>query len=191
MDVKPVINVVGIQCQPKVDEKFNIWYDQTHIPMLLKFGGLRGATRYKILKPSEEYPQYLAIYEFNSKQAFEEYRASPELTAALDKQLEIGLEGFSADDLKPLVVAYEPVWAIGTGKTATSVQAQEVHRFLREKIEKNFGNILAKSIRILYGGSVKPDNINELMHMSDVDGALVGGASLDAETFSKIVHFKN
>lgn len=88
MDVKPVINVVGIQCQPEVEEKFNTWYDQTHIPMLLKFRGLRGATRYKILKPSEEYPQYLAIYEFNSQLAFEEYRASPELTAALDKQLE-------------------------------------------------------------------------------------------------------
>ncbi len=118
-------------------------------------------------------------------------READETFSVLDKQLEIGLEGFSADDLKPLVIAYEPVWAIGTGKTATSVQAQEVHRFLREKIEKSFGNILAKSIRILYGGSVKPDNINELMNMSDVDGALVGGASLDAETFSKIVHFKN
>lgn len=119
----------------------------------------------------------------------ETQRESGETFSVLDKQLAMGLEGFSADDLKTLVIAYEPVWAIGTGKTATSAQAQEVHRFLREKIEKSFGNILAKSIRILYGGSVKPDNVKELMDMSDVDGALVGGASLNAETFSKIVHF--
>lgn len=86
METKPVINIVGIQCQPEVEQKFNTWYNQTHIPILLKFRGLIEATRYKILKPSEQYPQYLAIYEFNSQQAFEEYRASPELTAALDRQ---------------------------------------------------------------------------------------------------------
>jgi triosephosphate isomerase len=92
--------------------------------------------------------------------------------------------------LQRLVIAYEPVWAIGTGKTATSGQAQEVHQFLRSMVEKSFGNMLAKSIRILYGGSVKPNNIKELMAMPDVDGALVGGASLDPETFSKLVRFK-
>ena len=89
METKPVINVVGIQCQPEVEEKFNTWYNQTHIPMLLKFKGLRGVTRYKILKPSEEYPEYLAIYEFDSRQAFEEYQTSPELAAALDEMQEI------------------------------------------------------------------------------------------------------
>ena len=120
----------------------------------------------------------------------EKERESKNTFSVLDKQVKKGLEDFSADNLKRLVIAYEPVWAIGTGKTATSEQAQEVHRFLRSVLEKSFGNMLAKSIRILYGGSVKPSNIAELMAMPDVDGALVGGASLDPETFSKIVHFK-
>jgi len=120
----------------------------------------------------------------------EKERESKNTFSVLDKQLKMGLEDFSSDDLKGLVIAYEPVWAIGTGKTATSEQAQEVHQFLRSVLEKSFGNILAKSIRILYGGSVKPNNIAELMTMPDVDGALVGGASLDPETFSKIVHFR-
>jgi triosephosphate isomerase len=109
--------------------------------------------------------------------------------SVLDKQIKMGLEGFLSEDLKYLIIAYEPVWAIGTGKTATSGQAQEVHHFLRSLLKKNFGKNLAGSIRILYGGSVKPDNIAELMSMPDIDGALVGGASLDPETFSKIVHF--
>ena len=120
----------------------------------------------------------------------EKERESKNTFSVLDKQLKMGLEDFSSDDLKRLVIAYEPVWAIGTGKTATSEQAQEVHQFLRSVLEKSFGNMLAKSIRILYGGSVKPNNITELMAMPDVDGALVGGASLDPETFSKIVRFK-
>jgi len=120
----------------------------------------------------------------------EKERESKNTFSVLDKQVKKGLEDFSADNLKRLVIAYEPVWAIGTGKTATSEQAQEVHQFLRSVLEKSFGNMLAKSIRILYGGSVKPNNIAELMAMPDVDGALVGGASLDPETFSKIVHFK-
>jgi len=119
----------------------------------------------------------------------EKERESKETFSVLDKQVKKGIEGFSSDDLETLVIAYEPVWAIGTGKTATTDQAQEVHQFLRSLIEKSFGNMLAKSIRILYGGSVKPNNIAELMAMPDIDGALVGGASLDPETFSKIVHF--
>ena len=120
----------------------------------------------------------------------EKEQESKNTFSVLDKQVKKGLEDFSSDNLKRLVIAYEPVWAIGTGKTATSEQAQEVHQFLRSVLEKSFGNMLAKSIRILYGGSVKPNNIAELMAMPDVDGALVGGASLDPETFSKIVHFK-
>ncbi len=119
----------------------------------------------------------------------EKERELNETFSVLDKQVKNGLKGFSHDDLKTLVIAYEPVWAIGTGKTATTDQAQEVHKFLRTTIEINFGNMLAKSMRILYGGSVKPNNIVELMSMPDVDGALVGGASLDPETFSKIVQF--
>ncbi|MBW2632327.1 MAG: triose-phosphate isomerase [Deltaproteobacteria bacterium] len=119
----------------------------------------------------------------------EKNRESKETFNVLDRQITKGLEGFSSTALDTLVIAYEPVWAIGTGKTATKEQAQEVHRFLRSMVEKIFGNILAKSIRILYGGSVKPDNIKELMEMPDVDGALVGGASLDAKTFSEIINF--
>ena len=109
--------------------------------------------------------------------------------SVLDKQVKIGLEGLSLEDAAPLVIAYEPIWAIGTGKTATQAQAQEVHRYLREWIGNNYGAALAESTRILYGGSVKPDNVTALMAQPDVDGALVGGASLDAETFSKIVKF--
>jgi triosephosphate isomerase len=120
----------------------------------------------------------------------EKERESNNTFSVLDKQVKKGLKGFSSNDLKRLVIAYEPVWAIGTGKTATAGQAQEVHQFLRAMVEKSFGNMLAKSIRILYGGSVKPNNIAELMAMPDVDGALVGGASLDPDTFSKIVRFK-
>ena len=119
----------------------------------------------------------------------EKERESKETFSVLDKQVKKGIEGFSSDDLETLVIAYEPVWAIGTGKTATTDQAQEAHQFLRSVLEKSFGNMLAKSIRILYGGSVKPNNIAELMAMPDIDGALVGGASLDPETFSKIVLF--
>lgn len=121
----------------------------------------------------------------------EKEHESEETFSVLDKQIKKGLESFSPDDLGALVIAYEPVWAIGTGKTATAAQVQEVHQFLRDIIEKSFGNILANSIKILYGGSVKPSNIVELMAMADVDGALVGGASLDPETFSEIVNFQN
>lgn len=120
----------------------------------------------------------------------EKERESKATFSVLDKQVTLGLKGFSSDQLEKLVVAYEPVWAIGTGKTATSDQAQEVHQFLRSMLEKIFGDSFSKTIRILYGGSVKPENIVELMAMPDIDGALVGGASLDAETFSKIVLFK-
>ena len=120
----------------------------------------------------------------------EKERESKATFSVLDKQVKRGIEGFSTDDLEALVIAYEPVWAIGTGKTATSSQAQEVHQFLRSMLEKILGNMLAKSIRILYGGSVKPSNIKEIMTMPDVDGALVGGASLSAETFSKLIHYQ-
>jgi triosephosphate isomerase len=103
--------------------------------------------------------------------------------------LEEGLEGLTADEIEKLVIAYEPVWAIGTGKTATTDQAQEVHEFIRGRMEKAFGNSIAKDLRILYGGSVKPENIGDLMAMADIDGALVGGASLDADSFAGIVRF--
>jgi triosephosphate isomerase len=109
--------------------------------------------------------------------------------SVLDKQIQKGLENQTLNEHHPLVVAYEPVWAIGTGKTATPDQVQEVHAFLREQIGQKFGSMLASATRILYGGSVKPDNVSELMALPDVDGALVGGASLQPESFSKIIHF--
>ena len=107
----------------------------------------------------------------------------------LDKQVKDGLKEKVVEDLGSLVIAYEPVWAIGTGKTATSDQAQEAHQYIRSLIDGLFGKALADSVRILYGGSVKPANVAELMGMPDIDGALVGGASLEAESFSQIVKF--
>jgi triosephosphate isomerase (TIM) len=108
----------------------------------------------------------------------------------LDKQVSDGLKGFGPDELTDLVVAYEPVWAIGTGKSAGPRQVAEVHQYVRNLVEKRFSPDLAQSMRILYGGSVKPETIAELMRIKDVDGALVGGASLDAETFTQIIKFE-
>ena len=105
----------------------------------------------------------------------------------IDEQLKGAFAGFSAEELKKIILAYEPVWAIGTGKVATPEQAQEVHAFIRKEISKSFGEEVGKGIRIQYGGSVKADNIAELMKQPDIDGALVGGASLDAASFSDIV----
>ncbi len=120
----------------------------------------------------------------------EQEREAEQTLSVLDKQVRKGLERLLPEQLDTLIIAYEPVWAIGTGKTATEDQAQEVHQFIRSLIEKSFGNDLSKSIRILYGGSVKPDNILNLMAMPDIDGALVGGASLSADSFSRIIKFK-
>jgi triosephosphate isomerase len=120
----------------------------------------------------------------------EKEREAGQTFSVLDKQVQKGLEGLVSEELGTLVIAYEPVWAIGTGKTATDDQAQEAHQFIRSLVQKNFGDARAESIRILYGGSVKPANIAALMEMPDIDGALVGGASLDAESFSQIVKFK-
>ncbi len=119
----------------------------------------------------------------------EEERDQGKTLNVLDNQLKEGLK-----DIFPgsgeLVVAYEPVWAIGTGKTATDDQAQDAHAFVRKVLEELLGKELAKAIRILYGGSVKPTNIAQLMSKPDIDGGLVGGASLDPETFSQIVRFQ-
>jgi triosephosphate isomerase len=97
------------------------------------------------------------------------------------------LDGLSADDMKAVVVAYEPVWAIGTGKTATAAQAQEVHAFIRGVLKDKFGAPTAEATRIQYGGSVKPDNVKELLSQPDIDGALVGGASLKPDSFEALV----
>jgi triosephosphate isomerase (TIM) len=102
-------------------------------------------------------------------------------------QLEGCFSGFTPEEMKKMVVAYEPVWAIGTGKTATPEQAQDVHRFIRSRLSGAFGKDAAESIRIQYGGSVKADNAKALLSQPDIDGALVGGASLKADQFAAIV----
>jgi triosephosphate isomerase len=108
----------------------------------------------------------------------------------LRRQIEGALANLDASALATVVVAYEPVWAIGTGKTASNEQAQEAHRYIRGLIAERFGIAVANLTRILYGGSVKPDNVDGLMAQVDVDGALVGGASLKAEDFARIVRFQ-
>lgn len=108
----------------------------------------------------------------------------------IEKQLVGGLEGLAEGALKHVVIAYEPVWAIGTGKTASNEQAQEVHHFIRCFLAKRYNQLLSEGMRILYGGSVKPENIAGLMNQPDIDGALVGGASLKADSFAGIVRFK-
>ena len=119
----------------------------------------------------------------------EQERDAGQTFSVLDKQIKNGLEDLFATGLERLVIAYEPVWAIGTGKTATKDQAQEAHHFIRRTVADLFGPELAATVRILYGGSVKPDNAADLMAMADIDGALVGGASLEADSFSRIVQF--
>ncbi len=110
--------------------------------------------------------------------------------SVIEKQVEGGLRGIGEEGVKNIVIAYEPVWAIGTGRTATPEQAEEVHRFIRKRIEKLYSREIAEGIRIQYGGSVTPENVKGLMSQENIDGALVGGASLKSETFSKIVRFK-
>lgn len=102
------------------------------------------------------------------------------------RQIEDSLFSLSAQELAKVVIAYEPVWAIGTGKTASASQAQEIHGLIRARIAKDFGEKIAGEISIIYGGSMKPDNARELLAQTDIDGGLIGGASLDAEQFAQI-----
>ena len=109
----------------------------------------------------------------------------------VEGQIRGGLSGFSSEEAESLVVAYEPIWAIGTGKVATPEEAQEVHAHIRRVLASLFGEEAAGNVPVQYGGSVNPDNVDALMACSDIDGALVGGASLKAESFERIVRFKN
>ena len=102
-------------------------------------------------------------------------------------QFEAGLEGVSKEQAPTLVIAYEPVWAIGTGKVATTEQAQEVHAFIRGLLVKLFGDVIAQKVRILYGGSMKPSNAPDLLAQKDIDGGLIGGASLESRSFVELV----
>jgi triosephosphate isomerase len=116
-----------------------------------------------------------------------EEREGDQTLAVLDRQVKEGLDGLTAEQVAELVVAYEPVWAIGTGRVATAAQAEEAHAHIRARLRQWFGADAADRCHVIYGGSVKPDNIAELISEPDVDGALVGGASLDVRGFSDIV----
>ncbi len=118
-----------------------------------------------------------------------EERESKRLFEVVKRQTRDGLDGLTTSDMERIIIAYEPVWAIGTGQTATPEQAQEMHGFIRQTLAETHGAEIASKVRILYGGSVKPENIQVLMNQNDIDGALVGGASLDASSFAKIVNF--
>jgi triosephosphate isomerase len=118
-----------------------------------------------------------------------EEREADKTFEVLEHQVRGGLEGIDIAPMQRVVIAYEPVWAIGTGKTATDGQAQQAHQFIRDLIAAMYGDGVAERVRIVYGGSVKPDNVDGLLGQPDIDGALVGGASLQAGDFIRIVRF--
>jgi triosephosphate isomerase len=116
-------------------------------------------------------------------------RKAGKIEAVIKKQVEEALNGVASDDMKNIVIAYEPIWAIGTGETATSEEANRVIAYIRNIVKELYDENISEEIRIQYGGSVKPHNIEELMDQEDIDGALVGGASLKAQSFAQIVNF--
>lgn len=118
-----------------------------------------------------------------------EERESGRTEAVLGEQFDGGIAPLTPEEFTKIVIAYEPVWAIGTGKTATPQMAAEAHAFLRGKVKAKFGEAASEAVRILYGGSVKPDNVKKLMAEEEIDGALVGGASLDPASFASVVNF--
>ena len=118
-----------------------------------------------------------------------EERESGQTLAVLERQIRAGLAEVSSALMNQVVIAYEPVWAIGTGRTASTEQAQEAHAFIRKLAADLYEKDIADGLRILYGGSVKPANVDELMAQPDIDGALVGGAALDADSFGRIINF--
>jgi len=119
----------------------------------------------------------------------EEERDTDKTYSVLNEQLSIALETVNSDETSLLTIAYEPVWAIGTGRTATPEQAQEVHSWIRKELLERLGQKESESISILYGGSVKPSNVQSLIQKDDIDGALVGGASLNPETYLQLIHY--
>lgn len=118
-----------------------------------------------------------------------EQREDGDTKSIVKSQVEKGLQGINHEDIKKIVVAYEPIWAIGTGKTASSEDANEVIAYIREVIKNVSSEDISEEIRIQYGGSVKPSNVEEIMNQSDIDGALVGGASLEPKDFIELVNF--
>jgi len=119
-----------------------------------------------------------------------EERDSGQAETVVERQLSAGFANLTPQQASRIIIAYEPVWAIGTGRTATPETAQQMHAFIRSRAKAMFGEETAQGIRILYGGSVKPDNIKALMDELDIDGALVGGSSLDPVSFAKIVNYR-
>jgi len=117
-------------------------------------------------------------------------RESGKQNEVVERQVKTCISGLDKSISSQVVLAYEPVWAIGTGKTATTQQAQDMHKFIRDLIKSVYGDAVAGSVRILYGGSVKPDNVDALMAQPDIDGGLIGGASLKADSFTRIVNYK-
>ncbi len=118
-----------------------------------------------------------------------EQREAGKVEKVIKEQIEEGLQGITAEDLRKMVIAYEPVWAIGTGKTATPQQANDVHVYIRKLLVSMSKASVAEQISILYGGSVTPESSSELMSKSDIDGALVGGASLKVDSFMEIINY--
>jgi len=114
-------------------------------------------------------------------------RESGATLAVVQRQVEGGLQGVTKEQITTVIIAYEPVWAIGTGKVATTEQAQEVHAYIRDLLTKLYGDPLAQKVRILYGGSMKPANAPELLAQKDIDGGLIGGAALEAKSFIELV----
>lgn len=133
------------------------------------------------LAATEKFPVILCIGESQSER--EEGRS----LEILQNQIENAFQNLSTEELKPLMIAYEPIWAIGTGKTATPELAQETHQSIRQFIANTFGRPFANQLPILYGGSVKPENIGKILQQNDIDGALIGGASLNVKSFTQMV----
>jgi triosephosphate isomerase len=192
------IRVAGQNCSTEMDEGAHT--GEINAEMLLDAGAA-----YVIIGHSERRHYYCETDSFVRKKAQAaivaglsvivcvgetlEQRDQNNAESVVSGQLEGGLSGLTASDLDRIIVAYEPVWAIGTGRTATPEQAQEMHAFIRRVFAQRHSKDAADGLRVLYGGSVKPDNIKGLMAQPDIDGALVGGASLQADSFSQIVNY--
>ncbi|MCB1190229.1 MAG: triose-phosphate isomerase [Leptospiraceae bacterium] len=185
---------VAIGCQNIYPSKLAAFTGETSTDQLkdlnLKYVLIGHSERRQFLGESNEFLNQKIIYTLKEGmipmycigETLEE-REDNKTFDVLGKQLTVGLQNISKEDVKVLSIAYEPVWAIGTGKVATPEQAQEAHAFVRDKIKSIFNAEIAENMSILYGGSVKPDNVQSLMSMKDIDGGLVGGASQKSDSF--------
>lgn len=200
--VKDVLagSCIGLGAQNVYWEKSGAFTGEVSAPMLKSVG-----CAYVIIGHSERRTYFAETDETVNKRIFAalaeglkpivcvgetlEERESGKTFEVIKRQIEGGLANLSVEHMASVVIAYEPVWAIGTGRTATPAQAQEVHAFIRKLLNDIFGQTTAEATRIQYGGSVKPDNAAELMSQPDIDGALVGGASLKADSFEKIIKY--